>query len=148
MEDVSEKLFAVEADSVFSALQTAFKLRPIENEKDACEAERVLEYLDRAFEIDIPEEIDRYRSLLLMLISSYDAQHTIRAASCYAPHEFLKILLEEKGINQKDLVPDCFKSASQVSEFLKQRKGRTKLSYEQAVALGNRFGVNPKNFLK
>ena len=45
LEDVSRKLKNVEADSLFVAMLHAFQLRPILNEGDACEAERVLEYI-------------------------------------------------------------------------------------------------------
>ena len=148
LEDVSRKLENVEADSLFVAMLHAFQLRPISIEEEACEAERVLEYIVRAFEEDIPMEIEQYKEVLLMLISEYDEKHSIRLSEGVAPHEFLRALLEETGIYQKDLVPDCFNSESQVSEFLHQRKGRTKLSYEQAVALGKRFSVDSINFLK
>src|SRR5262249_42022794 len=148
MEDVSRKLENVEADSLFVAMLQAFKLRPILTEEEACEAERVLEYIVRAFEENIPKEIEQYKEVLLMLISEYDEKHSIRMSAGIASHVFLKALLEETGTYQKELVPDCFNSESQISEFLRQKKGRTKLSYEQAVALGSRFNVDPINFLK
>ncbi|MCE5319233.1 MAG: hypothetical protein LLG04_17955 [Parachlamydia sp.] len=148
LEDVSERLNAVEADTLFAALMHAFSLRPIQNEEDARDAERVLEYIERAFEQDPPEDIERYRQVLLMLVTAFDEQHYVRAAGNMEPHEFLKALLQEDGVSQKALVPDCFKSESQVSEFLHQRKGRKNLFYEQAVVLGRRFGVDPLNFLR
>lgn len=147
LEDVAQKLNAVAADSLFVALLNAFSLRPIETERDAQDAERVLEYLERAFELDVPSEIEDYRQILSMLVSAYDDKHMLRAAEGMEPHEFLKALLREDGLSQKALVPDCFKSESQISEFLHQRKGRKNLSYAQAVALGHRFSVNPDNFL-
>lgn len=148
IEDVSAKLSAVEADSLFSALLYAFRLRPIETRKEASEAERVLEYIERAFPQDFPIEIENYRQILLMLVEAFNDKYYIRARDTLEPHEFLKTLLHETGISQKALVPDCFKSASQVSEFLHQRKGRKQLSFQQAVALGLRFGVEPQNFLR
>ncbi len=147
LEDVSKKLNLVEADSLFSALLHGFRLRPIETEQEAREAERVLEYIERAFEQDTPLEIEQYRQVLLLLVSNFDEQHYTRTVGNLAPHEFLQALLQEDGITQKELVPDCFKSESQVSEFLHQRKGRKQLSYDQAVALGRRFAVDPLNFL-
>lgn len=147
LEDVSKTLNLVEADSLFSALLHGFRLRPIETEREAREAERVLEYLERAFEQDPPLEIEQYRQVLLMLVSAFDEQHYTRAAGNLAPYEFLQALIKEDGINQKELVPTCFKSESQLSEFLHQRQGRKKLTYTQAVALGRRFGVDPLNFL-
>ena len=83
-----------------------------------------------------------------MLLKEYnDGQHV--PASCeMPPHELLKALLIEDGVSQKSLVPDCFHSESQVSEFLHQKKGRSKLSYEQAQSLGKKFKVDPLSFLK
>jgi len=82
-----------------------------------------------------------------MLIEAFNTQHYVPASAHLEPHEFLQALLEEEGLSQKDLVPDYFKSASQVSEFLNQRKSRKTLSYQQAFALGRRFVVDPVNFL-
>jgi plasmid maintenance system antidote protein VapI len=64
-----------------------------------------------------------------------------------SPQEFLKALLIEDNLTQKSLVPICFHTESQVSEFMHRKKGRDKLSYEQAVHLGNMFKVDPLNFL-
>lgn len=125
LEDVSAKLRRVKADSLFSAVQQAFNLRPIETEKEAREADRLLEYIDRAFEQDTPAEIDRYRNVLLILVQAFEDKHYIRAADGLDPADFIRLLLKEDSISQKDLVPDCFKSKSQISEFLHKRKGRT-----------------------
>lgn len=148
MEDVSLTLNAVEADSLFSAMLHAFSLRPIETEVEARSAERVLEYLERAFEQDIPLEIEHYREVLALLVSTFDARHYVRAIENLKPHELLRALLKEDGLCQKALVPDCFKSESQASEFLHQREGRKELSYNQAVALGRRFHIDPIHFLR
>ena len=204
LEDVSEKLNEVVADSLFSALLHFFSLRAIESEDEARKAERVLEYLNRAFEHTPPQDVEHYCEVLSILISVFDDKNYIRAAAALKPHEFLKALLQEDGLNQKELVPDHFKpilpssssgeklqdgaqdstierkanldvslptsdgsnidsslafvpqeigdkvgfeSASQLSEFLHQRKGHKTLSYSQAVSLGRRFRVDPVNFL-
>lgn len=102
IEDVSSKLNHVEADSLFSALVHVFQLKPIETEQEAYEAERVLEYIERAFEQDTPIEIEHYRQVLLMLVSIFDEQHYIRTAGDLAPHEFLKALLQESAITKKN----------------------------------------------
>lgn len=147
LEDISFKLNAHPAENIFGALLHVFFLTPILDEQSACEAERMVEYLNRAFERDIPSEIEDYRHLLLILIKEYDDKHYQRASEKMLPHEFLKALLVEDQIPQKSLVPDCFQTESQVSEFLHQKKGRNKLSYHQAVALGKKFKVDPVNFL-
>lgn len=147
MEDVFHKLNQVKAENLFIALLNAYNLHPIKTEESARNAERVIEYIERAFETNVPDDVKYYAHVLHILINEYDDKHYISAAHEMAPHEFLKALLEEEGISQKALVPDCFHTESQVSEFLHQRKGREKLSYEQAVALGKRFKVDPLNFL-
>lgn len=147
LEEVSRRLARVEADSLFSALLQSFRLRLIKTAEEARVAEELLEYLERAFEASCPVEIRQYKEVLLMLIAAYDEKHYTSAAKEIGPALFLKHLLQENGLCQKDLVPDCFKSESQVSEFLHQHKGRSQLSYAQAVSLGSRFGVDPLNFL-
>lgn len=146
-EGISAKLNAHPAENIFGALFHAFELKPIDQEETATKAERLLEYLDRAFENDMPIQISHYQHLLFLLIKEYDALHHVRAANDMSPSDFLKALLIENNVPQKSLVPDCFPSESQVSEFLHQKKGREKLSYEQAVTLGKKFKVDPLNFL-
>lgn len=147
LEDVSSKLNVHPAENIFGALLHGFFLSPILDQQSALEAERVLEYLNRAFEEDIPQEVEDYQYLLLMLLKEYDEKYDQRTAKEMHPHEFLKALLIEDRLSQKSLVPDCFQTESQVSEFLHQKKGRDKLSYYQAVALGKKFKVDPLNFL-
>lgn len=146
-EDLTKKLNGELADSPFIALFNVFELTPVKTEKMALEGQTVLEYLGRAFENGFPEGINNYAHLLEMLLKEYDDQYYIPGRAHISPHEFLKALLEDSGLNQKDLVPEIFPSASQVSEFLHQRQGRSKLNYEQAIALSKKFKVSPKNFL-
>lgn len=146
-EAISTKLNAHPAENVFGALLHAFELKPIEIDETATKAERLLEYLDRAFENDMPIQIGHYKHLLFMLIKEYDALHHVQATKDLSPSDFLKTLLIENNISQKSLVPDCFPTESQVSEFLHQKKGRNKLDYDQAVKLGKKFHVDPLNFL-
>lgn len=148
LEDISKKLNSVIAESPFSALCHVFALSPIKSSETAQLAERVLEYLERAFEKKIPVDIANYSHLLLLLIDEYDAKHYVKAAKNMPPHLFLQLLLKEEGINQKDLIPHCFRTESQISEFLHQKVGRKKIKYEQAVALGKKFKVSPLNFLE
>ncbi|MBA3238968.1 MAG: hypothetical protein H0T62_11565 [Parachlamydiaceae bacterium] len=147
LEDISVKLNSYPAENIFSALFHAQNLKPIANSKSANKAERMLEYLGRAFEKEVPKQVEYYRHLLCMLLKEYDDVCHTRASESLLPHEFLKALLIEDQLSQKSLVPDCFSTKSQVSEFLHQKKGRQNLNYEQAVSLGKKFKVDPKNFL-
>ncbi|MEI8366349.1 MAG: hypothetical protein WCF65_08010 [Parachlamydiaceae bacterium] len=146
-EAISTKLNAHPAENIFGALLHVFELKPIEVYETAIKAERLLEYLDRAFENDMPLQIFHYQHLLFTLTKEYDALYHVRAAKGMSPSDFLKALLIENNISQKSLVPECFPTESQVSEFLHQKKGRNKLGYEQAVILGKKFHVDPLNFL-
>lgn len=148
LEDISSKLNQLPSANLFGALFHAFELKPVVNEKNARAAERLIEYLGRAFERNTPPQILYYQHILLMLLKEYDDAHYVRASKDLMPHEFLKALLKEDGLPQKSLVPDCFPSESQVSEFLHQKAGRSTLSYEQAVVLGKKFHVDPLNFLR
>jgi antitoxin component HigA of HigAB toxin-antitoxin module len=146
LDDISNRLNVIKAENPFVALMHVYNLSPIENDKNIQTAERLLEYLERAFEKGMPKEVANYQHILLLLIEEYNNKHYVRANE-HPPHKFLKILLEEDKVTQQSLVPDCFRSRSQVSEFLSQKKGRQKLSYEQALSLGKRFNVDPLNFL-
>ena len=148
LEELSRKLVGVKADCLFSALLKGYDLSLIENEEQARIAERFLEYLLRAFEKVSPEPVTKYVHLLEMLIEEYDKKHTFAAIKNIPAHKVLKALLEEESLNQKALVPSCFKSSSQVSEFLNQKKGRHKLTADQAIKLGKRFHLDPLVFLK
>lgn len=147
LEDISTKMAAVKAETLFSALLKGYDLSPIENEEQAKIAERFLEYLLRAFENECPEHVKIYLHLLEMLTHEYDKLHTVDAMENIAPHRLLQVLLEEQNLTQKSLVPSCFNSQSQVSEFLAQKKGREKLTADQAVKLGKKFHLDPLLFL-
>jgi antitoxin component HigA of HigAB toxin-antitoxin module len=142
---------ACQIDSVFnrlfSALLKGYDLAPIENEKQAQVAEKFLEYLLRAFENEQPEQVKTYLHLLEMLIQEYDQQNRAMTIESMAPYQILQTVLEEEGLTQKSLVPSCFNSQSQISEFLAQKKGREKLTADQAIKLGKRFHLDPLLFL-
>jgi hypothetical protein len=109
MSDVSGKMAKIKAENLFAALLKGYDLSPIEHEEQAEDAERFLEYLLRAFEKKCPDQVKTYIHLLEMLIDEYDTQHTTPALANIAPHKLLKAILEEKGLDQKALVPSCFK---------------------------------------
>lgn len=147
LEDISDKMAKIKAETLFSALLKGYDLSPIEREEQAEDAERFLEYLLRAFEKKCPQDVHSYIHLLQMLLNEYDSKHTTAALANTPPHKLLKALLTEEGLDQKSLVPSCFKSSSQVSEFLSQKKGREKLTADQALKLGKYFQIDPLLFL-
>lgn len=147
LEEVSAKMASVKAESLFSALRKGYDLSPIITEEQAQKAETFLEYLLRAFEKSSTQQVKAYMHLLEMLIEEYDKQHVVAAAKNIPPHKLLRAILDEDGLDQKSLVPSCFKSPSQVSEFLSQKKGREKLTADQAIKLGKKFHLDPLLFL-
>jgi hypothetical protein len=148
LEDVLEQLNNRAAGDLFEALHHAFPLKPVRSEESARQGERMIEYLGRAFESRVPMQVEYYQHILLMLLNEFDDKYYVRGADSMAPHEFLKTLLDEDSLTQRSLVPECFKTVSQVSEFLRQKKGRETLKYEQAVVLGEKFHVDPLLFLR
>lgn len=147
LEEISDKANKIPAENLFGVLLHIVPLKPILNDADGDKAERLLEYIGRAFEEKMPKEIKNYFDVLEMLLRDYDSVSHVQAAKTMTPQEFLKALLIEDCLTQKSLVPDCFPTESQVSEFLRFKKGRENLRYEQAVALGKKFKVDPLNFL-
>ena len=148
LEDISKTMATVKAETLFSALLKGYDLSPIQSEEQAQAAERFLEYLLRVFEKnECSLQVTAYMHLLEMLIEEYDSRHTVGVVRNMAPHRILQAILEDEGITQKSLVPSCFKSKSQVSEFLAQKKGRQKLTALQAINLGKRFHLDPMLFL-
>jgi len=148
MGDITKYLAAIHAENFYYTLMQALPLTLITNAKHADIAERIIEYLSKAFGKKAPRDVMLYKEVLVILLDVYDEKHYIKAASQISPCDFLKTLLEEEELQQKDLVPHCFRSASQVSEFLNQKSGRQKLSWTQASALGKQFNVDPTNFLE
>lgn len=55
----------------------------------------------------------------------------------------VKLLLDDRGLRQRDLVPDVFPTESTVSDFL---AGRRSLSYDRVRNLAMFFGVSPAVF--
>lgn len=118
-----------------------FLPRPITTEEECQNAtQRLNSILDSCPELT--EEQDRYVGLLFLLIQDYEKhQETIPDISDV---ELLRFLLKEKGLRQKDLVPDVFPTPSIVSEVL---NGRRELSKSHIQNLAAFFSVSPAVFL-
>jgi HTH-type transcriptional regulator/antitoxin HigA len=80
--------------------------------------------------------------ILVALVSRYEESRykTMRSK----PHELLEYLMEEHALRQRDLL-DVFPTRSRVSEVLSGKRAITK---EQAVRLGQRFGVDAAAFIE
>jgi HTH-type transcriptional regulator/antitoxin HigA len=79
--------------------------------------------------------------VLVALISRYEQSRYNPLRS--KPHELLEFLMKEHDLRQRDLL-DVFPTRSRVSEVLSGKRAITK---EQAMRLGQRFGVDASAFI-
>lgn len=86
-----------------------------------------------------PEE-EAYCEVLTTLIEQYEKRY--RLSITLDPVETLKVLMENRGLKQADLVPEI-DSKSHVSEIL---SGTRELSKSHILKLSNFFHVSPKVF--
>ena len=116
-----------------------FPPRTISNDEEL-EATQVVidELLDRG-ELS-PEESD-YLNVLGTLVFDYE-QKTISIPDIYGV-ELLKVLITERGLLQKDLVP-IFKTESIVSDIL---NGKRQLTLRHIQELAQFFNLSPAVFL-
>ena len=114
--------------------------RPIRNDKDLARAVARLEELDERDEALSPEERE-LAELYTSLIEAYEGQHYPVAHA--APHEFLRALLEDRGLTQAEIAP-LVGGSGHVSEIL---AGKRSVSKAQAKRLADRFGLSVEVFI-
>jgi HTH-type transcriptional regulator / antitoxin HigA len=108
--------------------------------------EELAVYTDALFKLTAKEhpteaEIEAME-LLGVLIEKYEDEHYPIPDS--DPTDLVRFLLEQNGLQQRDLVP-IFGTESAVSMFL---NGKRNLTVEQIRALGMRFHLDPGVFIK
>ena len=107
-----------------------------ENERMLSEVKKLLKKGDAL----LPEE-EKLLDLLTELIEVYEQKaYPIPVA---APHAVIQLLMEERGLKQKDLMP-LLGSSGVTSEVV---KGKRLPSKAQSKALGEFFGVSPDLFI-
>lgn len=79
--------------------------------------------------------------LLGQLLYDWEEEHEEPITA--TPQEIVQYFLQDRGLRQRDLVPDVFPSESGVSDFL---AGRRPLSYSRVQRLAAFFGVSPATF--
>ena len=89
---------------------------------------------------DQTREEDAYCEVLITLIQQYESRY--RLDITLNPVETLKVLMENRGLKQADLVP-AIDSKSHVSELL---SGARELSKAHIVKLSQFFNVSPEVF--
>jgi HTH-type transcriptional regulator/antitoxin HigA len=78
----------------------------------------------------------------ILLVEEYEQRKRERKLKKLTPHELLKFLVEENGLNQKSFEPEI--PQSRMSDILNVRRA---ISSAQAVVFGRRFRLKPSIFL-
>lgn len=114
--------------------------RPIRTDRDLERAIARLEELDERGESLSPEERE-LAELYTRLIEAYeDQRYPVPHA---APHEFLRALLEDRGLSQADIAP-LLGGRGHASEIL---SGKRSISKTQAKNLAAHFGLSVEAFI-
>lgn len=107
--------------------------------------EELEQYTSALFQLSEIEHPSKYEleamELLGTLIEKYEKERYPAPAS--SPVDVVRFLIDQNGLQQRDLVPE-FGSEAQVSMFL---AGRRQLTVEQIRRLSARFHVDPSAFI-
>jgi HTH-type transcriptional regulator / antitoxin HigA len=133
------KLMPIATDSpTYIELLTAFPPRPI---KSTVELDAVQTVIDRLLDTSQRSLAQQdYLNVLGMLVHDYETQH-VPIPDIYGV-ELLKVLIADRGLKQKDLVP-IFKTESIVSAVL---SGQRNLTVEHIEKLAKFFHISPTVF--
>lgn len=136
-----ESKFDIQAiQSTWAAFDTMVHLRPIHNE---AEYDQMVALMNSLLVV-VGENEDHTLAGLLELVgdvvSKYEKGHY--AIEPATPHDSLRLLIEARGLNQKDL--DTIVPQSNLSAIL---SGKRKISATLAGKLGKFFGVSPALFI-
>ncbi len=123
----------------YRGLLEEFPPIPIHNRKQLEATERVIDGL-LALQTRTAAQ-DAYLELLSIAVSAWEDENV--EISRLPGRELLKVLIEERGIRQKDLVP-VFGSESIVSEVL---SGKRQLNLHYITGLAEYFHVSPAVFM-
>lgn len=115
-----------------------FPPRPIKSERELLATQKIIDFLINRVPLT-PDEAD-YLNVLGTLV--YEYEQTLETIPDINGVELLKVLMEERSLRQKDLVP-IFKTESIVSDILKGRRELTKRHIEE---LAKFFHVSPTAF--
>lgn len=124
----------------YQQLLLNFPPRPIKSEEGLEAAQDVIDSLIDQKSLTL-EERD-YLSLLGSLVSEYEQKHH-PIPDIYGV-ELLKVLTEEHGLRQKDLLP-VFKTESIISDVL---KGKRKMTVGHIKGLSRFFKISPSVFFE
>jgi HTH-type transcriptional regulator/antitoxin HigA len=126
------------SDPIYDGLVQRFVPRFIRNDDDYRQALEIVEELLAKDSLH-PSESE-YLEFLAPIIDAYESGR-FPIDDIYGV-EFLKVMMQERGLKQKDLI-DVFNTASVVSEVLSGKRELTKSHIER---LSHKFAVSPANF--
>jgi HTH-type transcriptional regulator / antitoxin HigA len=123
----------------YSALLTKFPPKVIRTEEENEMYTEILYDLDRRSKALTPAEKELADLLTLLIEDFEERRYQLPRAK---PLEVLRLLMDQHGLKQKDLV-DVFGTPSIVSEVL---SGKRELNKDHIKRLGKRFHVSPELF--
>lgn len=124
--------------SSYLELIKSFPPRPIKSEEEMIAAQIVIDSLiDR---VPLTPEEEDYLNVLGTLVYEYE-QNQEPIPDIYGV-ELLRVLIEDRGLRQKDLIP-IFKTESIVSDILNERR---QLTTRHIQELAEFFNVSPAAF--
>lgn len=123
----------------YGALLTKFPPKVIRTEKENETYTRILYDLDRRSKTLTPAEKELAELLTLLIEDFEEKQYQLARTK---PLKVLRLLMDEHGLKQKDLV-DVFGTPSIVSEVL---NGKRELNKDHIKRLCTRFHVSPELF--
>jgi HTH-type transcriptional regulator / antitoxin HigA len=130
--------FSSPSEDVYISLLQRFAPRPIRSDEQLDAVQAVIDsLLDRAQLT--PEEKD-YLNVLGTLV--YEYEQTLEPIPDIYGVELLKVLIEERSLKQKDLVP-IFRTESIISDVL---HGRRQLTTRHIQELAQFFHISPAAF--
>lgn len=136
--DTGKTTHGISEPTSYNDLLQAFPPRPITSEHELMATQGVIDSLIDQGELTSDEE--DYLNVLGTLVLEYE--QTCEPIPDIYGVELLKVLIEDSGLRQKDLVP-IFKTESVVSDIL---KGRRKLTTNYIQGLAEFFHVSPADF--
>jgi len=124
--------------STYLELLQAFPPRPIKTEEELLATQKIIDSLIDSAPLTSDQE--DYLNILGTLV--YEYEQTQQPVPDIYGVDLLKVLIEENGLLQKDLVP-IFKTESIISAILKKRR---KLTARHIEELAEFFHISPAAF--
>jgi HTH-type transcriptional regulator/antitoxin HigA len=136
--------FVTKSTDSYLKLIHQFPLRPIRNRADYAAASKMIDLLAVRGEDDLDRGEMDYLDVLSDLVKAYDDRHCVIPPDTRPPHEKLRSLMEQNGMNQAELASLLGVVRSLASLIL---SGQRKITVAHAKKLGERFRLDAGYFL-